>query len=225
MNTGIQDAFNLGWKLRLVTSGAAAPKLLDSYEAERIPVAKSVVAITDRLTRAATTQNHAAQQVRDWLLPVFSGVPFLKDAMAGRMSEVSIDYRASEWVENHGLTAVRAGDRAPDAVLFDRATREERRIFDLLKTPGFVLLAFQGPDSRPVDPAILQGLPGRVYSVMRPGQEPLPDSLEDRDCRAHTEYGVTGEGIVILIRPDGYIGFRGAKVSALSDYIRRIRGQ
>jgi 2-polyprenyl-6-methoxyphenol hydroxylase-like FAD-dependent oxidoreductase len=225
MNTGIQDAFNLGWKLRLVAGGAATPKLLDSYEAERLPVAKSVVAITDRLTRAATTQSAAAQQVRDWLLPVFSGVPFVKDAMAGRMSEVSIDYRASEWVENHGLAAVRAGDRAPDAVLFDRATHQELRIFDLLKTPGFVLLAFQGPDSRPVDPAILQNLPGRVYSVMRPGQKPLPDSLEDRDCRAHTVYGIAGECILILIRPDGYIGFRGPKISALSDYLGRIKGQ
>jgi 3-(3-hydroxy-phenyl)propionate hydroxylase len=95
MNTGIQDAFNLGWKLALVARGEAGPRLLESYEAERMPVARSVVNLTDRMTRTATAQHPAMQHLRDWLVPVLTGIPFVKEAMAERMAEVSIDYRGS----------------------------------------------------------------------------------------------------------------------------------
>jgi 2-polyprenyl-6-methoxyphenol hydroxylase-like FAD-dependent oxidoreductase len=224
MNTGIQDAFNLGWKLALVAQGAAAPRLLESYEAERMPVARSVLNLTDRLTRTGTAQSPATKQLRDWLVPLLTGIPFLKDAMAERMAEVSIDYRGSKWVENHGLVGVHAGDRAPDAVLYDRAARTERRVFDLLKTPGFVLLVFEGYEAPPIDQAILRNLPGQVYRITRPGQEPGPGTLEDRDCRARTAYGAGEEGLLILIRPDGYVGFRGGKTVALAGYLERLKG-
>jgi 2-polyprenyl-6-methoxyphenol hydroxylase-like FAD-dependent oxidoreductase len=224
MNTGIQDAFNLAWKLALVVHGLAAPALLESYEAERMPVARSVVNLTDRLTRVMTAQNPAAQHLRDWLLPMVTGIPFLKEAMTGRLSEVAIDYRASSWVENHGLGPVHAGDRAPDAVLYDRNERQERRIFDLLKTPGFVLLLIEGYEPAHADDSILQGLPGKVYRVIRPGQAMEPGTLEDRDCRTRTIYGAGEEGLVILIRPDGYVGYRGANLPALGSYLDRLCG-
>jgi hypothetical protein len=224
MNTGIQDAFNLGWKLALVARGVAAPGLLESYEAERMPVARSVVNLTDRMTRVATAQNPAAQHLRDLLVPVLTGIPFLKETMAGRMAEVTIDYRNSAWVENHGLGPVHAGDRAPDAVLYDRSARTERRVFDLLKTPGFVLLVFDGAESRQAAAGIPAGLPGRAYRVTRPGQEFEPGTLEDRDCRAHTAYGVGEDGLLVLIRPDGYVGYKGGNAAALRGYIERLKG-
>jgi hypothetical protein len=224
MNTGIQDAFNLGWKLALVARGLAGPDLLESYQAERMPVARSVVNLTDRMTRVATAQNAAAQHLRDWLLPLLSGIAFLKESMAQRMAEVSIDYRASAWVENHGLGPVHAGDRAPDALLYDRIARTERRIFDLLKTPGFVLLVFEGYDGPHAGDDILQGLPGAVYCIRRPGQETGPCTLEDRDCRARTIYGAGEEGLLVLIRPDGYVGYKGGTVPALTTYLDRLKG-
>jgi len=224
MNTGIQDAFNLGWKVALVARGEAGPRLLDSYEAERMPVARSVVAITDRMTRMATAQNAALQHLRDWLLPVLTGIPYVKEAMAERMAEVSIDYRGSKWVENHGLGPVQAGDRAPDVVLFDRMAREERRVFDLLKRPGFVLLVFDACEPTPVAEGILRNLPGEVYRVTRPGVEAGPGMLEDRDCQARRVYGVGDEGLLVLIRPDGYVGFRGVKTAALAGYLGALTG-
>jgi len=224
MNTGIQDAFNLGWKLALAARGVAEPKLLESYEAERMPVARAVVNLTDRMTRAATATNPAATHLRDWLVPVLTGIPFLKEAMAERLAEVSIDYRGSAWVENHGLGLVHAGDRAPDAVLYDRAARAERRVFELLKTPGFVLLAFEGYEGAPPVEDILRDLPGKVYRVTRPGREIEPGMLEDRDCRARTAYGAGEEGLLVLIRPDGYVGYRGENAAALSGYLERLTG-
>lgn len=224
MNTGIQDAFNLGWKLALVARGLAAPRLLESYESERMPVARSVVNLTDRMTRAGTAQNPAAQHLRDWLAPVLTGIPFITEAMAGRMAEVSIDYRGGAWVENHGLGRVHAGDRAPDAVLYDRREKTERRVFELLKTPGFVLLAFEGYGGAQAGAGILRDLPGKVYRVTRPGQEDAPGALEDRDCQAHKRYGAGEEGLLVLIRPDGYVGYRGENAAALSGYLERLKG-
>ena len=223
MNTSIQDAFNLAWKLALVTRGLATPRLLDSYEAERMPVARSVVNLTDRMTRVATAEGPAAQQLRDWLVPVVTGIPFVKEAMAQRMAEVSIDYRASAWVENHGFGPVHAGDRAPDATLYDRTTREERRIFDLLKIPGFILLVFQGRRGSEISEGLFGALPGKVYRITRPGQEAAAGTLEDRDCRAYTAYGVGEEELLVLIRPDGYVGYRGGGAGALSSYLERLQ--
>ena len=70
MNTGIQDAANLTWKLALVLRGQASSPLLDSYERERRPVARGVVATTDRLTRLATMSSLLARRIRNILIPM-----------------------------------------------------------------------------------------------------------------------------------------------------------
>jgi hypothetical protein len=225
MNTGIQDAFNLAWKLALVIRGIAGPSLLESYEAERLPVAKSVLSITDRMTRIATTQNPAMQHLRDLALPVLSGIPSLSESMSERMAEISIGYRGTAWVENHGLGPVRAGDRAPDMVLFDRDARQERTIFGLLRTPGFLLLAFDGDSEAGCTTATLGGLPGQAFRVTRPGRETIAGALEDRDCRAPNVYGAGDKCLYVLIRPDGYIAFRGENPAALAGYIERLKGE
>ena len=61
MNTGLQDAYNLGWKLALVVSGGAAPALLDSYEEERIPVAQALLSTTDRLFSLVISDSRAGR--------------------------------------------------------------------------------------------------------------------------------------------------------------------
>jgi len=223
MNTGIQDAFNLAWKVALVVRGLATPRLLGSYEAERMPVARSVLNLTDRMTRAATAQLPGAQPLRDLLLPLVAGIPLVKEAMTERLAEVAIDYRGTPWVENHGLGPVRAGDRAPDVVLFDRLDGVERRVFDLLQTPGFVLLVFEGLEEAPPGLGLLADLPGKTYRVRRPGCELKPGALEDRDCWAVKAYGAGEKGLLVLIRPDGYIGFRGESLADLRAYIDRLK--
>jgi 2-polyprenyl-6-methoxyphenol hydroxylase-like FAD-dependent oxidoreductase len=224
MNTGIQDAFNLGWKLALVAHGIAGPHLLSGYEAERMPVARSVVTLTDRMTRMATAHSPAVQHLRDVIVPLLTGITFLKEAMAERMAELSIDYRSSAWVEHHGVAAVHAGDRAPDAVLYDRAERVERRVFELLKTPGFLLLAFEGYNAAEIGQGILKGLPGQAFRVTRPGREIETGTLEDRDHQARIAYQAGDGGLLVLIRPDGYIGFRGQDLEELAEYIQRLKG-
>lgn len=93
MNTGIQDAVNLAWKLALASRGAAAaPALLDSYDAERRPVGAEVIAASGRMTRIGTLGDHKLQHFRNFVAHVLMGLPPVQRAVAGLMAEVSIGY-------------------------------------------------------------------------------------------------------------------------------------
>jgi 2-polyprenyl-6-methoxyphenol hydroxylase-like FAD-dependent oxidoreductase len=94
MNTGIQDAANLAWKLALVVRGRAPCSLLDSYERERRPVAKGVVSTTDRLTRLATVRSPLLRRLRNALIPIAGRAGRLPRRLARNLSELDVAYRA-----------------------------------------------------------------------------------------------------------------------------------
>ena len=122
MNTGIQDAYNLGWKL-----AAATPGLLDTYEAERRPVAAGVLELSNARLAQAIAQK---------------GIPTGRDA---RTMQLDVGYRGSVLArDDRDETArLRAGDRAPDATGL-MTVDGERRLFDLTRGGRFTLLSF-GP--------------------------------------------------------------------------------
>lgn len=213
MNTGIQDAFNLGWKLALVIKGDAPAQLLASYHIEREPVASEVLKLTDRITRLGTLRNSFAQSVRDFLLPRVSGIDYVGDKMADHLAELNVNYRRSPIVENHGSGRLKAGDRAPDAELRDEAG-QARRLFELFSEPRHVLLLFLGASGRATAnlegfERMIDGLPDGAVDSFRiaRGQTGLPAKLRDTSGLAHTIYGLL-EGGVVLVRPDGYVGYR-----------------
>ena len=92
MNTGIQDAFNLAWKLALVVQQKSSPDLLDSYTADRSPVAKQVLADSGRLTSIAMTKNPVLQHLRNLFAHYVLGLPAARHAMAERLSETFFGY-------------------------------------------------------------------------------------------------------------------------------------
>ncbi len=221
MNTGIQDSFNLGWKLALVMKGHAPTILLASYNAEREPVAKGVLNLTDRMTRMATVTNPIAKSVRNALLPLISGVEFLEEKIADRMSELTVNYRTSAIVENHGRGSVRAGDRAPDGELRD-ADGKARRLFELFCDPNHVLLVFLGAGGRKVEPDAT-ALPDFIttHRIAR-GRLTSPENLRDVSGTVHAIYDLP-EGGLVIVRPDGYIAFRSDEFdfAALRNYLAR----
>ena len=229
MNTGIQDAFNLAWKLALVVRGDAPAQLLASYHVEREPVARDVLNLTDRITRMATMRNSVAQSVRDFLLPRVSGIDFVGDKIADRLAELNVTYGTSPIVENHGGGRLKAGDRAPDAELRDENGRA-RRLFELFHEPRHVLLLFLGAsDSAAANfgeiEGAIGGLPDGIiasYRIVR-GQSDLPAELRDTSGLAHAAYGLF-EGGVVLVRPDGYVGYRNNNfdLEKLQTYLARI---
>jgi 2-polyprenyl-6-methoxyphenol hydroxylase-like FAD-dependent oxidoreductase len=102
MNTGLQDIWNLIWKLDLVLNGRGNDQLLDSYTAERLPVIKSVIESTDFLTKVMGTPNKLAQALRNTIIPMVSRLAPFQHAFVQRLSELGIAYHGSPIVEGPG---------------------------------------------------------------------------------------------------------------------------
>jgi len=116
MNTGMQDAFNLAWKLALVIEGNARPSLLDSYSPERSAVGDRVLRNAGRLTEAATVRNPLLQGIRNTVAKFATGFPVVQHKMANQFSEMDIGYPDSPLTAHHGHvgTGPKAGERWPD---------------------------------------------------------------------------------------------------------------
>ena len=231
MNTGIQDAFNLAWKIALVVHGKSPASLLNSYNEEREPVAKMVLDLTDRLTRMATLQSGLGQQLRNALLPILTGIHLVEDRIAETVAEVGIHYRRSSVVSGKTGHALKAGDRAPDCELQQEIGQDPIRLLDLLRKPVHHLLLFAGADA---DTALeLNSLLVEMKRdfgdlidasiVIRGEQSGLLGVLFDSDGQIHQLYEAESAAIV-LIRPDGYIGFRGGArhAEALREHLSLI---
>jgi 2-polyprenyl-6-methoxyphenol hydroxylase-like FAD-dependent oxidoreductase len=187
LNTSVQDAYNLGWKLAAVAAGAPAA-LLDSYEEERLPVAATVLGVSTRL-HDKNWRGAADAHRRD--------DPVLQQLGLGyRDSALSAEERARPG-------AVRAGDRAPDAP-GKAADGTPVRLFDLFAGPHATLLAF-GPRAERAA-ALLAGRPGlRAVAVLDPrdpdpadapaaaGAPAGPYAFLDAEGHARRGYGLAGE--------------------------------
>jgi 2-polyprenyl-6-methoxyphenol hydroxylase-like FAD-dependent oxidoreductase len=116
MNTGLGDAVNLAWKLAMVLRGRASDRLLDSYEAERIPFARRLVATTDRAFTFITRDGQLARVVREEVmprvLPIVLKVESARRYMFRTLSQIMIEYRDSSLSAGQA-GAVRGGDRLP----------------------------------------------------------------------------------------------------------------
>ena len=252
MNTGIQDAYNLGWKLALVTKGKGPPSLLDTYEEERLPVARSVLGQTDTNQRLFISNGPVARRFREHVLVPLMELPAVTDAIVYRGSELGINYRRSSLAQpppapasGNGRVRLlgglalrrgpRAGDRAPDAPCLDAATGEQTTLFDQFRGPHFTLLLFGGEAGTEADHA-------RLASAARRVENPFGDEVEvrvvvsantppagldrkvliDPAGEAHNIYGARA-GSLYLVRPDGYVGFRG-QAAAAEPLIRYLDG-
>ncbi|QEN16671.1 FAD-dependent oxidoreductase [Mycolicibacterium sp. ELW1] len=129
MNTGIQDAANLAWKLAAVLGGAD-DSLLDSYQEERHPIGRRVVLQSGVMTRAVTLYPRVARAMRNLLAPRLLRVPIVRDAMAGSFAG----------------TGLRYGRRGPVGTRATQIPLAEGRLTELQRTPWFVLIRERGAD-------------------------------------------------------------------------------
>lgn len=102
MNTGLQDAWNLAWKLDFATRGIATETLLASYSEERYPVVKAVIETTHLLTAGLGSRNPVVQGVRDTMIPVATHIPRFRQLFVDRLSGLSTAYGGSPLVEGDG---------------------------------------------------------------------------------------------------------------------------
>ena len=119
MNTGIGDAVNLAWKLAAVLQGRAPPRLLDSYEAERIPFARRLVATTDRIFTFATAEGAIADfmrtRVAPLLMPRAVALAPVREFLFRTVSQITVNYRGSP-LSAGAVGRVHGGDRLPWAL-------------------------------------------------------------------------------------------------------------
>lgn len=209
MNTGIQDAFNLGWKLARVVQGKSLPELLDTYEAERRPVAMEVIRQVDQRRRMYAMRGALGRALRDQALKMLMPIEWVKRAGSYATSELGISYHGHSWmcVDNGRVPRPRAGDRAPDGPL------GAGRLFDSLRATQFTLLVFARDDT---PPAGLPPLPAEVVVVS-------VDRVADPHGALARRYNAE-RGALVLIRPDGHIGFRGGRdaLAALRSFLNRF---
>lgn len=205
MNTGIQDALNLGWKLALVCRGAAPEGSLETYETERAPVGRVVRRFTDRAFTVGTSGNPAIRLARTQLAPRLAPLALRSAALRGRIfrtvSELGIHYRrspASVDGSRPPRRGPRAGDRLPDLPSGLQAR---------CAGPGYQVL-LTGPPHLWSDERIAPLLRGRdgLVGVHR---------LEDQGPWPGVVHG--------LLRPDGYFGYvaTGAQLTGLRAYLDR----
>ncbi len=187
MNTGIQDAYNLGWKLALVIKGKAPDELLDTYEEERMPVAREVLKSTNASTNLVVSRNPALRFVRDRTLSYVMGSGLVQEPLLKRISQLDVNYRKSslsksytspqtllpgrrqdgfrlkDWLNLRG--GPNAGDRAPQGRCLRYPSREETSLFQEFEGANFTLLLFGGPARTEEGYANLTGVAHKVEEL------------------------------------------------------------
>ena len=208
MNTGLQDAYNLAWKLALVVQDRADAGLLDTYEAERIPVARRLLSTTDQAFRLIVSDNWLAGLFRTKLLArvMARAMTFEQvQKLAFRtISQIGIHYRESPLSKTlPGLAAgaPRAGDRFPWLHLSFQANGPVEDLYQRLDDTRFNLLTIGQPASPDVTRAL--GAPVHTHMVS-------DDPVNARElARVHIS-----APSFYLLRPDGHIGLAGIRLTA-----------
>ncbi len=179
MNTGMQDAFNLAWKLSLVIGGVCKPSLLDSYSVERSAVGDQVLANAGRMTEVAIMRNPIAQGLRNAAVKFAFGFPQLSHAAANTLAELDIGYPDSPLTVKgaHHAKETKAGKRWPDRLPPD---------------PTKARFTAIGPADA------VAGLAAKFPNLVQAA--PTTDKLDSQN--------------LILVRPDGYVGFAGTAADA-----------
>lgn len=215
MNTGLQDAYNLGWKLALVVSGGADAALLDSYEQERIPVAQALLSTTDRAFSLVISDRRPAGLFRTRLVPKILALAMRLERIRKlaflTISQTGIRYPNSPL--SHTLpglphSAPRAGDRFPWLRLKLSADTPPQDLYANLDDTRFTLIVV-GQTAPP------EGVPG-LGELLRTRIIP-DDPVNDRELARVKIPPIA----FYLLRPDGYIGLSGIRLetAAVTRYL------
>jgi 2-polyprenyl-6-methoxyphenol hydroxylase-like FAD-dependent oxidoreductase len=204
MNTGIQDAYNLAWKLAVVVKGEAAESLLDTYNEERLANAKRLLDSTDRFFELAAGSSWLMSFIRTTIFPPIAGFMASLETVSKRVfpliSQIGINYRDDSLSQHTDdeFEDVKAGDRLPYFVV-DGAS-----IFEKLKAPKFHVLLFG------------KGECAQFGDLVDCHRIPI-------DARVSEIFG-TENDFGLLLRPDNHIAFIASAMTPekVADYFRRF---
>ncbi len=225
MNTGIQDACNLAWKIAWKIRGVGNNKLLDSYSNERSEVGAMVVRATSHMTRLATTESRVLQSVRNAVAKIALHFDWVQDKIRQNLAEYTVAYRSSEingtdTRRNRG--ALRCGDRVPN-ILWTDARQQPQTLYRCLSGGRAVLLIINSNDARTFE-SWGQGMcrddqSFATVALMVADQQNEESKVHADTRTAHVHVGFldrgasqkleVGSGGWMIIRPDGYLAAAG----------------
>lgn len=221
MNTGMQDVYNLAWKLALVIQKKAKSSLLESYHAERHPVIKDIVKETKLSTKMIVLKNPLLINLRNLLFKFLLNHKKFAIKFLTRMTQLSIFYNKSPII-NYDSTmsdiSPQPGERAPDVQL-----NNDIRIANLLRGTKHHVLLFTGLTPTDEEVSQLKTVITKLtktysdlikISVIATEEMTGTNCILDVDAIAHERYNVKYAG-VYLIRPDNYIAFCASRLGPI----------
>jgi len=216
MNTGIQDGYNLAWKIALAIRGKADAKLLETYNEERLENAKHLLKTTDRFFGFAAGTDWLMNFFRLHVLPPLAKHLFSLDAVRKfafpLVSQIGINYRHGS-LSNHAGDEdfeVKAGDRLPYFLV------DGKSIYDRLQQAKFHFLVFS---SEPNNFHVLKNeLDGRYSELVDFNGFSISPEVQ--------EIFGTNKDFSVLLRPDNHVGFISSDISSgsVQDYLTRFIG-
>jgi 2-polyprenyl-6-methoxyphenol hydroxylase-like FAD-dependent oxidoreductase len=211
MNTGLQDAYNLAWKLAFVVAGRAHPSLLDTYEAERLPVAQDLLRTTDRAFQLVVDNHWFARLLRTQIIGRIVARAMTFDRVRKRaffaLSQTGIGYPDSPLSKSLGAlprSAPRPGERFPWMKLRMKRGGVVEDLFAALDDRQFNLLLIGQSEA-------LAGTPIDMCPAVRPHAIPLDAGNAAELARMNIP-----SPSYFLLRPDGHIAASGARFDALA---------
>ncbi|KAI8635458.1 FAD binding domain-containing protein [Xylariaceae sp. FL1651] len=229
LNTGIQDALNLGWKLARVVRGYRLECFLDTFDEERRPVGQNLLSKTDKAFKLFTMTNPMAIYLRSWIIPWFA--PYIVsrgnlELLYGFVSQFAVNYRNSTAVRSGaGFNGpVMGGDRAPDGEV--DVDGDTKRLHRILAPESHNLVLFSGTLRTGSELAIMERAAAR-FEARNPDKARVHMVVHERgrknmySHRLHGDYGFSSPGYV-YIRPDGYVAMIGhlEEIDELSDWLK-----
>jgi hypothetical protein len=236
MNTGLGDACNLGWKLASVILGKAKMELLESYEAERMPVIDGVMKMTDQMTRLITATKGPRVWIREWVLPILAKMGFAKK-IAMRLSQLSLGYLYSPIVLPGKVAGgAKPGERVPPLSFCEMATGGVNRTPDLFRKGKIIFLVMPdlgiGPEGmREVVDRFADSIDWQWMlkkGVARSNEVRRGEMVwVDENGSVREELGVEDHPSYALLRPDGIVMARGelCETQLLQDFLCRVFGE
>jgi len=235
MNTGLGDAFNLGWKLAAAAKGTGTETLLDSYEKERLPVIKGVLALTDRMTRMMTVASGPAVWIREWVMPFAAKLGMAK-RMGERLSQLQVGYPRSPAVlpdARRKPAMIPVGSRTGPMVFKNHNSGRETQFAELFSRGRPAMILFPEGQTRTEELRRVVAQAGSVdwHWILRSNQtsEEIRDGdgvWLDGDGTARNSLGDPEHASWALIRPDGILMARGeiCETGLLAEFLNRLFG-
>jgi 2-polyprenyl-6-methoxyphenol hydroxylase-like FAD-dependent oxidoreductase len=207
MNTGIQDGYNLAWKLALVLKDNVDPKLLETYNEERLPNARRLLQTTDRFFALAASEEPVIAFFRLHILPYIANLALnieaVKRFVFPLISQIGINYRKSSLSTGDGFK-IKAGDRMPYFEV------EGKSVYERLREPRFHLLNFYDGvnEITPVPSELAEKWNEMIDSTTVSLYPQISDTFGSK------------QSFYVVLRPDNYIGLISNDASAIPPYLK-----